>query len=70
MGDVYVIESRVEGSRGMPAGWRTLKRLGGGMMLDWGVHLIDQLMYMYDGVRVTNVFCKMYSIQYLSLIHI
>lgn len=64
LGDVYVIESRVEGSRGMPAGWRTLKRLGGGMMLDWGVHLIDQLMYMYDGIKVKDVYCKMFSIQY------
>ena len=63
LGDVYVIESRVEGSRGMPTGWRTIKELGGGMMLDWGVHLIDQLMYMVDE-KVTNVFCKMYKIQY------
>lgn len=63
LGDVYVIESRVEGSRGMPKGWRTIKELGGGMMLDWGVHLIDQLMYMIDQ-KVINVFCKMYSIEY------
>ena len=64
LGDVYVIESRVEGSRGMPSGWRTIKNLGGGMMLDWGVHLIDQLMYMYPDSKVVNVFCKMYSIEY------
>ena len=63
IGKVYHIESRVEGSRGMPGGWRTLKRLGGGMMLDWGVHLIDQLMYMNKSA-VTNVFCKMYKIDY------
>ena len=63
LGDVYAIESRVEGSRGMPTGWRTIKRLGGGMMVDWGVHLIDQIMYMIDQ-KVTNVFCKMYNIQY------
>ena len=63
IGKPLVIESRVEGSRGMPSGWRTLKDLGGGMMLDWGVHLIDQLMYMYDE-PVTNVYCKMLSIQY------
>ena len=66
IGDVYVIESRVEGSRGMPTGWRTLKALGGGMMLDWGVHLIDQIMYMVEE-KVTNVFCKMYSIQYSEI---
>ncbi len=64
LGDVYVIESRVEGSRGMPKGWRTIKELGGGMMLDWGVHLIDQLMYMYHNQKVTSIFCKMYSIEY------
>lgn len=64
LGDVYVIESRVEGSRGVPAGWRTTKAQGGGMMLDWGVHLIDQIMYMYPDTKVTNVFCKMYEIHY------
>ena len=63
LGEPYVIESRVEGSRGMPTGWRTIKELGGGMMLDWGVHLIDQIMYMVDE-KVVNVFCKMYKIQY------
>jgi len=63
IGDPYVIESRVEGSRGMPKGWRTLKHLGGGMMLDWGVHLIDQIMCMIDE-KVVNVFCKMYSVHY------
>ena len=63
IGDVYIIESRVEGSRGVPVGWRTDPEQGGGMMLDWGVHLIDQLMFMYDA-KVTEVFCKMYSINY------
>lgn len=64
IGKPYVIESRVEGSRGMPEGWRCQKSLGGGMMLDWGVHLIDQIMMMYEDEKVTNVFCKMYSIHY------
>ena len=63
LGDVYVIESRVEGSRGMPDGWRALKELGGGMMLDWGVHLIDQILFMIDE-KVVNVFCKMYNVHY------
>lgn len=63
IGKPYVIESRVEGSRGMPSGWRTSKAQGGGMMFDWGVHLIDQIMYMCPE-KVTNVFCKMYSINY------
>ncbi len=63
IGKPLVIESRVEGSRGMPKGWRTLKHLGGGMMLDWGVHLIDQLMYMINE-PVTEIYCKMLKVQY------
>ena len=63
IGKPIVIESRVEGSRGVPHGWRTLKSLGGGMMLDWGVHLIDQILYMLDE-KVTQVYCKMMSVHY------
>ena len=63
IGEPYIVESRVEGSRGMPSGWRTIKSMGGGMMLDWGVHLIDQILCMFDE-RVANVFCKMYNIEY------
>ncbi|MBE7054306.1 MAG: Gfo/Idh/MocA family oxidoreductase [Ruminococcaceae bacterium] len=63
IGKPYVIESRVEGSRGLPSGWREKKAQGGGMMLDWGVHLIDQIMYMIDE-KVVNVFCKMLSLNY------
>lgn len=63
LGNVYVIESHVDGSRGIPAGWRTIKRLGGGMMFDWGVHLIDQLLYMLPQ-KITQVYCKMLSLQY------
>ncbi len=63
IGKPYTFKSRVEGSRGMPEGWRTIKKYGGGMMLDWGVHLIDQMMYMIDE-KVTSVYCKMHKIQY------
>lgn len=63
IGKPYVIESRVEGSRGIPSGWRTEKEKGGGMMLDWGVHLIDQIMYMVDE-KVKDIYCKMYSVNY------
>ena len=40
------IESRVHGSRGIPGDWRNQKECGGGMVLDWGVHLLDQIMQM------------------------
>lgn len=43
IGKVYRIESTVAGSNGIPGEWRRVKKQGGGMMLDWGVHLIDQM---------------------------
>ena len=42
LGEVYRLESRVHGSRGIPGDWRQEKEHGGGMVLDWGVHLLDQ----------------------------
>ncbi len=46
IGDVYMIESRVMGSNGIPGAWRREIKHGGGMMYDWGVHLIDQMFNM------------------------
>jgi predicted dehydrogenase len=66
LGRVYAIESRVEGSRGIPEGWRTQRSFGGGMMLDWGVHLIDQIMYMVNE-KVISVFCRMYNVHYTEV---
>ena len=48
LGKVFRIESRVHGSRGIPGDWRNRKECGGGMVLDWGVHLLDQIMQMID----------------------
>ena len=44
LGEVFTMESRVQGSHGIPGDWRGKKEHGGGMMLDWGVHLIDQIL--------------------------
>lgn len=63
LGNVFEIESRVTGSRGIPEGWRQYAVAGGGMMLDWGVHLIDQLMMMIPS-KVSSVYCNMYHVAY------
>lgn len=56
LGEVFNIESRVHGSRGIPGDWRNEKVHGGGMMLDWGVHIIDQMLQMIPG-RIKSVYC-------------
>ena len=50
LGKVFCIESRVHGSRGIPGDWRNKKECGGGMVLDWGIHLFDQ-MFLIAGNR-------------------
>lgn len=61
IGAPYFIESRVQGSRGAMYGWRGHRVNGGGMLLDWGVHLIDQLMDMIPS-RVISVYGSLLSI--------
>ena len=50
------IESRIHGSRGIPSDWRCQKAHGGGMILDWGVHLIDQMLQLISD-PITRVTC-------------
>ncbi len=56
IGDVINIESRIHGSRGIPSDWRGIKKYGGGMLYDWGVHLIDQAC-MILGYDIASVRC-------------
>jgi scyllo-inositol 2-dehydrogenase (NADP+) len=57
LGEVFNIESRVHGSRGIPGDWRGIREYGGGMMLDWGVHLLDRMLMMVPE-KVKKVFCS------------
>ena len=56
MGRIFSIESRVHGSRGVPGDWRNTWLQGGGMILDWGVHMLDQLLMLVDE-PVVSTFC-------------
>lgn len=53
VGDVYTIQSSLYGFNGNMHDWHVYKAEGGGMLYDWGVHLIDQILYMVDARLVT-----------------
>ena len=58
LGPVHHIESRCHGSRGIPGDWRQLPEQGGGMILDWGIHLIDQVMGIVKDKALKKIWCK------------
>lgn len=62
LGELFRIESRVHGSRGIPGDWRQEPEKGGGMVLDWGVHLLDQMLLMFPGSRVKKVYASLTNI--------
>lgn len=62
LGDIHRIESRVHGSRGIPGDWRQEKEHGGGMVLDWGVHLLDQILLMMGNVKLNTVYATVTNI--------
>ena len=62
IGKILRIESRIHGSRGIPSDWRGEKAHGGGMILDWGIHLIDQLMLIYKNEEIDTINCTVTNI--------
>jgi predicted dehydrogenase len=57
IGKVLNVESRIHGSRGIPSDWRGEREHGGGMLYDWGIHLIDQIMMVFGWAEIKSVYC-------------
>jgi predicted dehydrogenase len=63
IGKPFYVESRVQGANGVPGDWRCEEIAGGGMMLDWGVHLIDQVL-MLAGSPVTEIYAHILKVKF------
>ena len=62
LGDVYTIKSSIYGFNGNMHDWHIYKKEGGGMLYDWGVHLLDQLLYMQPGVKLKSVYADIRNV--------
>lgn len=62
IGKITTIESRVLGERGVCFGWRADPESGGGMLYDWGVHLIDQILQLYPEEKVKSIYARVLSV--------
>lgn len=59
LGKVFTVESRVHGSRGIPGDWRNKKEHGGGMVLDWGIHILDQMLMMTKPRKLVSLYAHL-----------
>ena len=62
VGDVYTIQSSLYGYNGNMHDWHVYRAEGGGMLYDWGVHLIDQILWMMQGVKLRTVFADVRNV--------
>lgn len=61
VGRTYMIKSSLYGYNGNMHDWHVYKSEGGGMLYDWGVHLIDQILYMIDS-RIVSVYADVRNV--------
>lgn len=62
IGTMVTMESRVLGQRGVVFGWRADPTCGGGMLYDWGPHLVDQLLLLHPGKQVRRISARLLSV--------
>lgn len=62
LGDVYMLKSSLYGYNGNMHDWHVYASEGGGMLYDWGVHLIDQILWMMPDAKILSVFADVRNI--------
>ncbi len=61
VGKMYTIQSGLYGFNGNMHDWHAYKKYGGGMLYDWGVHLIDQMLWMVDS-KIKTVYADIRTV--------
>lgn len=61
LGDVYTVKSSLYGYNGNMHDWHVYISEGGGMLYDWGVHLLDQILWMVEG-KLTSVYADIRNV--------
>jgi predicted dehydrogenase len=62
LGDIYMIRTTLYGFNGNMHDWHVIPEEGGGMLYDWGVHLLDQFCYMFPGAKLTSVYADIRNV--------
>ena len=62
LGKIFTIESKLHSGNGYMHEWHLYKKYGGGRIYDWGVHLIDQILFMMPDAKVKSVFADIKNV--------
>ncbi len=62
LGKIYSIKSSLYGFNGNMHDWHVYRSEGGGMLYDWGVHLLDQILWMMPGARLKSVYADLRNV--------
>ena len=63
-GKIYHVNCSFRGFRSIPGlggAFTTKSESGGGVLIDWGVHFFDIVMYILGGAKIKSVTCNAYS---------
>ena len=61
LGDVYTVQTKLYGFNGNMHDWHIYPEFGGGMLYDWGVHLLDQMLWMVDS-KIVSVYADVRNV--------
>ncbi|MFC3927726.1 Gfo/Idh/MocA family protein [Streptococcus caprae] len=62
LGNVFTIESKLHSGNGYMHEWHIYQKYGGGMIYDWGVHLIDQILFMMPTAKLKTIFADIKNV--------
>lgn len=64
VGEQFYLNSRLYGNRGFAnAGWKSIYEAGGGLLYDWGIHMIDQVLCLYENEKPVSVYAELHSVR-------
>lgn len=62
LGNIFTIESKLHSGNGYMHEWHIYKKFGGGMIYDWGVHLIDQILFMMPDAKIKSIYADIKNV--------